>query len=303
VELHQLRYLVAVVEEGSFTRAAARERVAQPAVSASLKLLERELGVDLLERGRWGARPTGAGLEVLAHARTALGAVAQARHVADALTGLLHGRVVVGMVVGCTSQVLAGLLADFARRHPAVEVTLVEGNGEDLLRDLRDGLLDLAWVGRATPAGPGTVTAVLYEEDQVAVQAPAADGPGDGEPLDVAGLAALRLITLPRGTGGRTALDAACVAAGVVPQIACEATGLDMVLRLAAHGLGTGIVPASVAAGSGADLCRRPLRPRVSSRIELAWRSAGPASPAGRALVEVARAHVAAAADPGRPGV
>jgi DNA-binding transcriptional LysR family regulator len=290
VELHQLRYLVAVCEEGSYTRAAAREHVAQPAVSAALGALERELGVTLLERGRHGARPTEAGRAVLAHARAALAAVAGARHVADELTGLLRGRVQVGMVVGCTSEVLADLLADFTGAHPAVEVALEEGGSDELLARLAGGELDLAWVGRAGPPPAGIETAVVYEEEQVAV-VPAAEGQAGR--LPVAELAGRRLVALPRGTGGRTALDEACARAGVVPAVACEATGLEMVLRLAARGLGTGLVPASVAAAHGGAVAARPLDPPVRSRIELAWRAGGPASPAGRALVAVAREHVA----------
>jgi len=264
-------------------------------VSAAVRHLERELGVELLERGRTGARPTDAGRAVLVHARTALAAVIHARYVADELTGLLRGRVVVGMVVGCTSVVLAELLADFARAHPAVDVSLVEGASAALLDDLRDGVLDLAWVGRAAPPPDGVETAVLYEEEQVAVVSVdrAEHEPGT---LQVTDLATRRLIALPRGTGGRAALDEACAAAGIRVEVAFEATGLDMVLRLAAQGLGTGLVPASVAAAFGGAVRALPLRPPVRSRIELAWRAAGPSSPAGRALVAVAREHVARAA-------
>jgi DNA-binding transcriptional LysR family regulator len=295
MELHQLRYLVAIAEEGSFSRAAARERVAQPAVSAAIAHLERELGVQLLQRGGRGARPTDAGCAVLAHARTALAAVIQAQHVAEEIAGLLRGRVMVGMVVGCTSVVLARLLAEFARAHPAVEMTLVEGPSAALLDDLRSGVLDLAWVGRAAPPPQGIDTAVLYEEEQVAVVAPAS-ADDKRKVLAVADLAARRLIALPQGTGGRTALDEACARAGAKADVAFEATGLDMVLRLAAEGLGTGIVPASIAAAFGPGVQTLPLQPPVRSRIELAWRAGGPSSPAGRALVNVARQHVARAA-------
>jgi DNA-binding transcriptional LysR family regulator len=300
MELHQLRYLVAVAEEGSFTRAAAREHVAQPAVSTAIRQLERELGVELLERGRHGARPTEAGRVVLGHAQTALAAVAQARYSADELAGLLRGRVVVGMVVGCTSVVLAELLTDFSRRHPGIDVSLVEGASAALLADLREGVLDLAWVGRAAPPPEGIETAVLYEEEQVAVvAADLVDGGLDA--LPVADLSGRRLIALPRGTGGRTALDEACAREGVTAQVGFEATGLDMVLRLAAQGLATGIVPASVAAAYG-GVRALPLQPPVRSRIEVAWRAAGPSSPAGRALVAAAREHVIRAADRARPG-
>jgi DNA-binding transcriptional LysR family regulator len=293
MELHQLRYVVAVAEEGSFTAAAQRELVAQPAVSAAVRSLERELGVQLFRRGRSGAQPTEAGVAVLAHARAALAAVAAARDVADEVTGLLRGRVAVGMVVGCTSTVLADLLADFSTAHPAVEVVLVEGSGADLLAALSSGRLDLAWVGRAQPPPSGVETAVLYEEEQVAVVP--LGSPPRGRSLAVAELASHRLVALPPGTGGRTALDAACAAAGVVPVVACEATGLEMVCLLAERGLGTGVVPASVAAAAADRLRALPLDPPVTSRIELAWRTGGPSSPAGAALLAVARRHVEAA--------
>jgi DNA-binding transcriptional LysR family regulator len=293
MELHQLRYVVAVAEEGSFTAAAQRELVAQPAVSAAVRSLERELGVQLFRRGRSGAQPTEAGVAVLAHARAALAAVAAARDVADEVTGLLRGRVAVGMVVGCTSTVLADLLADFSTAHPAVEAVLVEGSGADLLAALSSGRLDLAWVGRAQPPPSGVETAVLYEEEQVAV-VPLGSSPR-GRSLAVAELASHRLVALPPGTGGRTALDAACAAAGVTPVVACEATGLEMVCLLAERGLGTGVVPASVAAAAADRLRALPLDPPVTSRIELAWRTGGPSSPAGAALLAVARRHVEAA--------
>ena len=309
MELHQLRYLVAVAEEGGFTRAAAREHVAQPAVSAAVKLLERELGLTLLERGRRGARLTEAGAAVLPVAREALGAVGRLREVAAELTGLLRGRVVVGMVVGCTATVLAELLADFSRTHPGVEVRLVEGASSDLLDDLRTGTLDVAWVGRAEPPPPGIETAVLYEEEQVAVLPAGETLPG--AVLALTDLPGRRLIALPPGTGGRGALEAACAAVGVVPEVAFEVTGLDMVLRLAAQGMGVGLVPASVAAAFGDRVDALALHPPVRSRIELAWRSGGPSSPAGQVLVAVARTHVERAAaelagrgapsPPGRP--
>src|SRR5919202_3221111 len=201
----------------------------------------------------------------------------QLRDVADEVTGLLRGRVAVGMVVGCTSPVLADLLADFSAAPPAVEVVLVEGSGADLLAALSTGRLDLAWVGRAQPPPSGVQTAVLYEEEQVAV-VPVA-GPLRGRSLAVADLASHRLVALPPGTGGRAALDAACAAAGVAPVVACEATGLEMVCLLAERGLGTGVVPASVAAAAADRLRALPLDPPVTSRIELAWRTGGPASP------------------------
>ena len=90
-------------------------------------------------------------------------------------------------------------------------------------------------------------------------------------------------------------MDEACARSGAAPTVALEATGLDMVLRLAARGLGTGLVPASMAAAPTVPVRVLPITPAVRSRIELAWRATGPPSPAGRTLVAIAREHVSRA--------
>ncbi len=287
MELRQLEYFVAVAEEASFTRAAERVHVAQPGVSAQIRRLERELGQPLLDRSGRTVRLTEAGAAVLPYARAALAAVAGVRLAVDEVTGLLRGRVAVGMITSCSLNDLSDLLARFHRAHPGVEITLSEDNSDRLLADLRDGRLDLALVGLATAPPPGIDTQVVIDEALVAAV-------GLGDPL--AGrtsipLTALRdraLISLPHGTGLRTCLDEACAAAGVRPRIAFEASDPSVLARLAARGLGVAILPESI---SGADDLRalEVTRPRLRSRIELAWRTGGPSGPAARAFAEQAR--------------
>src|SRR5664279_2469923 len=125
MELRQLEYFVAVADEASFTRAAARLHVAQPGVSAQVRQLERELGQDLFDRSGRAVRLTEAGTAVLLYARAALGSAAGARLAVDELTGLVRGHVAVGMVVACSSYDLANLLADFHHAYPAVEIAPV----------------------------------------------------------------------------------------------------------------------------------------------------------------------------------
>src|SRR5919198_83038 len=149
MELRQLEYLVAVAEEASFTRAAERVHVAQPGVSAQVRRLERELGQDLLDRSERTVRLTDVGAAVLPYARAALDAVAGARSAVDEMTGLVRGRVAVGMVTACTFRGLFDLLADFHRDHPGVDVLLSEDHSVHLLDAVRQGRLDLALVGLA----------------------------------------------------------------------------------------------------------------------------------------------------------
>ena len=298
MELHQLEYFVAVAEEASFTRAASRVHVAQPGVSAQVRRLESELGQQLLDRSGRSVRLTEVGSAVLPFARAALDAVANARLTVDDLAGLVRGQVTVGMVSGCALPVLAELLAGFHDRHPGVAIALVEDNSDRLVERLRDGRLDLALIGWAeqTPADIDSV--VLVDEELVAVVAPghplAGTGAGAGAGARAGGgaitirqLRDLPLVSLPRGTGVRAALDAACAAAGFTPRIVFEASALPMVVELAGRGLGLAVVPASIPNGPG---ILRLTDPQLRSRLELAWPSAPAANPAARALIEQARA-------------
>ena len=296
MELHQLEYFVAVAEEASFTRAASRVHVAQPGVSAQVRRLESELGQQLLDRSGRSVRLTEVGSAVLPFARAALDAVANARLAVDDLAGLVRGQVTVGMVSGCALPVLAELLAGFHDRHPGVAIALVEDNSDRLVERLRDGRLDLALIGWAeqTPADIDSV--VLVDEELVAVVAPghplAGTGAGAGAragagAITIRQLRDLPLVSLPRGTGVRAALDAACAAAGFTPRIVFEASALPMVVELADRGLGLAVVPASIPNGPG---ILRLTDPQLRSRLELAWPSAPAANPAARALIEQARA-------------
>ena len=294
MELRQLQYLVAVVEEASFTRAASRVHVAQPGVSAQVRRLERELGEELLDRTGRAVRPTAAGEAVLPYARAALAAVDGARAAVDELAGLVRGRVTVGTVVGCGAVGLPEVMAGFHRAHRGVELTLSEGNSDQLLAELSAGRLDLALVGLAEPAGPGIEVQIVVDEELVLGVGPD-DVWADSDVVPVGRLRDRTLVSLPPGTGVRTALDAACAAAGFAPRVGFESADLGVVAELAAGGLGAALLPSSVI-GAVPGLRGLPLDPAPRSSLALAWRRDGPSSPAGRALVEHARLAIPAVA-------
>jgi DNA-binding transcriptional LysR family regulator len=293
MELHQLEYFVAVAEEASFTRAAERVHVAQPGVSAQVRRLESELGQRLLDRSGRTVQLTGAGSAMLPFARAALDAVANARLAVDELAGLVRGQVTVGMVSGCALPVLAELLSAFHQQYPGVAIALTEDSSDRLTEMLRDGRLDLALIGSAGTAGsPGISTAVLIDEELAAAVTPGHPLASEGSEGSVT-IKALRdvpLVSLPKGTGVRAALDAACAAAGFEPRIVFEASALPMVVTMAAQGLGVGVVPESVASTQHAAVIVPIASPPVRSRLELAWAEAPSANPAARVLIDRARA-------------
>jgi DNA-binding transcriptional LysR family regulator len=287
MELRQLEYFVAVVEEAGFTRAAARVRVAQPGVSAQVRRLERELGQDLLDRSGRTVRLTEAGAAVLPHARAALAAVEGARLAVDELAGLVRGRVAVGTVTSTSSRNLdlPGLLADFHRDHPGVEITLKEDDSGRMVEALLDGRLDLALVSLGGKTVPGIETRIVTDERLVAAVSHE-DPLAARAAVTLEALKERSLISLPRGTGIRSLIDEACAAAGFRPRIAFEAGDPNVLARLAGKGLGVAILPESLADYYAEELHAIEItRPALRGSLELAWRAEGPTSPAARALI------------------
>lgn len=287
MELRQLTYFVAVVEEASFTKAAAKLHVAQPGVSAQVRQLEREVGEQLLDRSGRTVRPTEAGLALLPYARAALAAVADAKKSVEELSGLVRGQVRVSTVGSVASVDLPELLAGFHGDHPDVDVTLTMGSAEQLAARLRTGEVDLVFVGTGA-IDEGMATQVVADEPIVAVM-------GLNHPLrtsDVAVSALLEqsLICMPVGSGLRAAVEAACATEGFQPHVAFEATDPKVLVEFAVRGLGVALVAESMVRGRGADVVVRRIDGAPRVRMLMGWRGDGQASPAARALIRYARA-------------
>ncbi|MFE7096556.1 LysR family transcriptional regulator [Streptomyces erythrochromogenes] len=292
MELRQLRYLVAVVDEGGFTRAAARLHLAQPGLSAQIRQLEKELGQSLLDRSGRSVTPTEVGRAVLPYARAALAAADAVRQTVDEHTGLLRGKVTLGLVSGATAHAfdVAAFLADFHASHPALEIALTEDTSERMQAALLTGGIDVALLGPTTEEAP----AGLSYRTVVDVPLGAAVAPGDPllDPADrtAVPLAELRdrpLICLPRGTGVRAAFERGCARAGFRPRVAFEAASPQVLAQLAARGLGVAVLPLGEE-GDGVGGGLRALRlvgDGLRARIVLARPAAGPTSPAARALL------------------
>jgi DNA-binding transcriptional LysR family regulator len=295
MELRQLQYLVAVAEQGSFTRAAALAHVAQPGVSAQIRRLERELGQVLLDRSGGAVQVTEAGAAVLPHARAALAAVAAVRDTVDELAGLMRGHVTVGIIgaISSPSLDLPGLMASFHHDHPGIQITLSEAGSDALIAGLRAGRLDVALVA-AVPGLPAELATIVVVDEPLVLAVSHADALAKRK---TTGLDAIRdrdLISLPPGTGLRAYLDDACTSMGIRPRVAFEVGDPQIAAQLAGRGLGVALLPESVTTASPAQLRAIPLAdPRLRGRIALAWKAAHPASPAARAFISHARRQLA----------
>jgi DNA-binding transcriptional LysR family regulator len=282
MELRQLEYFVAVAEEAGFTRAAERVHISQSGVSAQIRQLESEVGAELFDRSTRTARLTAAGAAALPHARAALRAAHTLRQAVDDVNGLVRGRLTVGMITGCTVTPLFDALAGFHRDHPGVGITLQEANSDVLAEDVRAGVSDVALVGAAGRLPADLDGQVIVSEGLVAAAAPEHPA-AQRDRVTLGELAAYPMICLPAGTGIRTVLDQACVAAGLRPDITLEATAPGTAADLAARGLGVAVLSASTAAGH-AGLRAVPIDGvPVPALLALVWRKAQ--SPVLRALL------------------
>jgi DNA-binding transcriptional LysR family regulator len=282
MDLGQLSYFVAVAEEGQFTRAAVRVSVAQPAVSAQIGRLERELGERLFHRDRRAVRLTAAGEALLPHARAALAAADRGREEIAALRGLLRGRLTVG-VAGPVDDLLAKTLGEFHRAHPAVEIVLTQQQNEPLLEAVARGQVDAAIVGLgAQPVPPQVRTRVVAAEPLV-LAVGRSDPLANRKTVTLAQLRERAFIALVRGSGLRALLESASREAGFSPRIAAETGDLGSLVELAAEGLGVAVLPRS--AVEAADVATLKItRPTLLRRTALAWNEAT-SSPAGRAFL------------------
>jgi LysR family tcuABC transcriptional regulator len=153
IALRQVRAVIAVCEEGSFTRAAARENATQSGISQHVSATERALGVKLFERSPRGAVPTPAGLRYYKSCVAAVGQLATADEEVRALAGSVTGDLRIGLMPTFTRAVLAPTLDDFVPRYPDVRLHIVEGYSGTLTDMVLADELDFAVV----PAFEGRV--------------------------------------------------------------------------------------------------------------------------------------------------
>ena len=291
VQLHQLRYLVAVAEEGRFTRAAARLHVAQPSVSSAIAALETELGAPLLHRARTEVVLTGAGEALLPWARQVLADCEAGTAAVRDLLGLRRGRLVLGATPSLTTNLLPAVLAGFHATHPGLEITLLEAGSRDLVGRLEEGDMDLAVV--ILPVNrPWVETEPLLEEELVVAVAPGHPLAGRRQ-IRVKELADVPLVMFKDGYDLREATLTACERAGFVPTLALQGLEMDGALALAAAGVAAAVVPESVVAPAGPLRAIRFRGGALRRRVGLASRRDRPLSPSAKAFVSALAAHVA----------
>jgi len=286
MELRQLRYLVALAEERHFTRAAAREHIAQPALSQQIRRLEAEVGLTLVERTTRRVALTDAGELLVARARRILAELDDAEAELGTLAGVKGGRLSVGALHTMGPVDLSLLLAAFHRNHPAVELTVREQSSEELAEMLRDDEIDLAFLSVTERIqSHGLELHRLVSEELLAVL-PAQHPLAGRDGVALSELAGDPFISFRTGSRLRELLDSAAADVGFEPRIALESNESRRIRSLVSSGLGVAILPRSDAEGPGAPVAVTPLvEPALTRDVTLASRAKRRHSPAAQAFL------------------
>lgn len=269
MELRHLRYFVTVAEELNVSRASARLRISQPAVSRQLRDLEEELGVQLFRREKSGFKLTPAGETFLAHARDLLRRSADAVKEMESFNARPGGILAIGYIAPALTSMLTPALRRFAEQHSQIEVALREMSPGDQLIALREGRIDLALIGNPCfeVEREFTVTVltripfqvVLPDNHLLALRKRIALSDLQAEPF--VGFAEDKF------PGRNAAICAACQAAGFTPRFRQNVESLTALLATVAAGKGVTLAPREVSQLPHPQATFVPLAPPVPSVV------------------------------------
>ncbi len=272
MELRHLRYFVTVAEELNISRASARLRISQPAVSRQLRDLEEELRVELFRREKSGLKLTPAGTAFLAHARDLLRRSGDAVKQMTAFSEPAKASLTVGYIAPVLTSILIPALRRFSQQHPKVEIVLREMTPGEQVKSLRARKIDLALLGNPCPAieSEFQVTilkripfqAVLPDNHLLALRKRIALAELEGEAF--IGFAEE---TFP---GRNAAICAGCQVAGFTPHFQYYVEDLTALPAMVAAGKGVTLAPAEVSQLAHPQSVFIPLAPPAPSVISAA---------------------------------
>ena len=286
MELHQLRYFLAVARTKNFSRAAEQCHVAQPSLSQQIMKLEDELGERLFERTKREVYLTPAGDLLRVHAERVLQEVEVARDGVREFRGLVRGRVVLGVLPTVAPYFLPQRLRAFSSRFPAVEVVVHEDTTDQLASAVLAKEVDLALV--SLPVERVGLAAEEFFDEKLLVALPAGHALAKRPRLTFDDLEREAFILMKEGHCLSGQALQFCRINGFAPQISFRSAQIETVLAFVAKGWGVSVVPEMA--------CTRPMRgvrfrtlAGMTRSIGIIHRKARPLSHASRALVDFLR--------------
>lgn len=241
MELRQLRYVLAVAEEHSFSRAAERLHLAQPSLSQQIAKLEKEWGVILFHRHASGVEVTDAGERFVQVARTLLDQAEGLEREMRSFASGEAGKLLVGSLPITGAYVLPKVIPDFTKQFPGVELQLIEDTSSHLEELLIRGKLDLSLL--TMPIQEQSLQSMPAIHEEIYLALPPNHPLAGEEEVDLALLSQQSFILLKEGQGFRNISLMLCEQAGFTPRIVFESSNIQTVQSLVAAGMGISFAP------------------------------------------------------------
>lgn len=239
----QLQYFVAVAEKGHFLEAARACNVSQPTLSTQLKLLEDQLGVILIERGRTSAVPTAAGTKLLSLAQTILTGLDEFVEMATVGADNLGGLVRLGVAPTFGPYFLPHFLPQLHKLYPALEVYIREDRPNVLEGDLKDGKLDC--IIMPMPLNTDGLDAMPFCVEKIFLGVPNEHSISNMKSVSMCDLAGEKLLTLGRGHRLFEQVWRLCEISGAQMRSDYEGTSLDALRQMVSIGMGLSLFPSA----------------------------------------------------------
>jgi DNA-binding transcriptional LysR family regulator len=290
---NRLQVFKEVVEQGSFSAAADALSYSQSAVSQAIATLEAELGTELIERRRGGVRPTAAGAALAAHAGGIFARMETAEAEVAAIAAGRGGRLRTASFPTAGATLMPEAIAAFRASHPGVEVTLAEGEPEQIAPRLRAGEFDLVLLfefeGVGERLGPGLRRFELFE-DPLHLALPADHPLVERESLTLADLREESWVQTSASSPCAKHVIRSCHAAGFEPTVSFESDDYQTVQGLVAAGVGVALIPELALSTVREDIRVRALHPASPvRRVFAATPRAAAATPAVATILAVLR--------------
>ena len=241
MEIHQLRYFVAVAEEGSFSRAAEREHVSQPSLSQQIHKLEAELNQQLFDRLPRATVLTDAGRSLLVYARQVLTAIADGRRAVAALEQEVAGGLAVGAIPSIALYVLPRLIREFQQRYPKVTFELFEDTTDKLAQRLENGTLDVVLASSGDE--PPTLERHSLGEEPLLMLLPQKHRLARKQSIKWSDLATEKFLLLHEVHSLSKKVRRLLVANKLNPEVVLQGAQLVTIASLVAAGLGVTVIP------------------------------------------------------------
>ncbi|MDR7072376.1 LysR family transcriptional regulator [Fictibacillus barbaricus] len=278
MEIRQLQYFIEVAEREHVSEAALALHVAQSAVSRQIANLETELGVELFEREGRNIKLSPVGRLFLQHAKSAIKAIEHAKKQIDEYLDPERGTIKIGFPTSLAGQLLPTVVSAFKREHPNIAFHLRQGSYQFLTESVKNGDIDLAFLGPVPKNDPDLEGNILFTE-KISALLPDQHPLSEKRSILLNDLRNDDFVLFPEGYILREVVVNACKESGFLPKIACEGEDLDAIKGLVTAGMGVTLLP---------DSSISETKPRFTVKVPIeipdVRRTVGLITPRGREL-------------------